>query len=84
MIAVDTNILVRFYGDAPHDPEAGRQRPVARRVMVESVSSLVPLAVILEFECVMRGFYDALATAFCDAIGHLLGMRHVTVERWGL
>jgi predicted nucleic-acid-binding protein len=30
----------------------------------------------------MRGFYEAEATSFCDAVEHLLGMRHVTVERW--
>ena len=82
MIAVDTNILARFYCDDPDDPEVGRQRPAARRVMVESESLFVPLTVILEFEWVMRGFYEAPATSFCDAIAHLLGMRHVTVERW--
>ncbi len=25
MIALDTNILARFYVDDPHDPEAGKQ-----------------------------------------------------------
>jgi hypothetical protein len=29
MIAVDTNILARFYCDDPDDPEAVRQMPVA-------------------------------------------------------
>jgi predicted nucleic-acid-binding protein len=82
MIAIDTNILARFYCDDPDDPEAGRQGPIARRVMVESESLFVPLTVILEFEWVMRGFYEAPAASFCDAIEHLLGMRHVTVERW--
>jgi predicted nucleic-acid-binding protein len=82
MIAVDTNILARFYCDDPDDPEAVRQMPVARRVMVESESLFVPLAVILEFEWVMRGFYAAEAASFCDAVEHLLGMQHVTVERW--
>jgi predicted nucleic-acid-binding protein len=82
MIAVDTNILARFYCDDPDDPEAVRQMPVARRVMVDSESQFVPLTVILEFEWVMPGFYAAEAASFCDVIGHLLGMRHVTVERW--
>ena len=82
MISVDTNILARFYCEDPNDPEAGRQRPVARRVMVESDSLFVPLTVILELEWVMRGFYEVPAASFCDAIEHLLGMRHVTVERW--
>jgi hypothetical protein len=34
MIAVDTNILTRFYCDDPEDPESKRQRPLARRLMI--------------------------------------------------
>ena len=36
MIALDTNILARFYVDDPADPEASRQRPIARRIVAES------------------------------------------------
>lgn len=82
MIAVDTNILARFYCDDPDDPESKRQRPAARRVMIESTAIFVPLTVILEFEWVMRGFYGAEPESFCEAVAHLLGMPHVTVERW--
>ena len=82
MIGVDTNVLARFYCDDPDDPEAKRQRPLARRVMIESPAVFVPLTVILEFEWVMRGFYEAAPASFCETIEHLLGMPHVTVERW--
>ena len=82
MIAVDTNILARFYCDDPEDPEARRQRPAARRLMTESPALFVPLTVVLEFEWVMRGFYRAEPETFCRAALHLLGMAHVTVERW--
>ena len=82
MIAVDTNILARFYCDDPDDPDAKRQRPRARRVMLESPAVFVPLSVVLEFEWVMRGFYEAEPETFCHSIEHLLGMSHVTVERW--
>lgn len=82
MIAIDTNVLARFYCHDPEDPEAKRQRPLARRVMVESPSIFVPLTVVLEFEWVMRGFYRADPEDFCRAVEHLLGMPHVTVERW--
>lgn len=82
MIAVDTNILARFYCDDPDDPESKQQRPLARRVMIESPAVFVPLTVILEFEWVMRGFYEAEPESYCEAVGHLLGMPHVTVERW--
>lgn len=82
MIAVDTNILARYYCDDPDDPEAGRQRPIARRVIVESLAIFVPLTIVLELEWVMRGFYEVEPESFCQAVEHLLGMSHVTVERW--
>lgn len=84
MIAIDTNVLARFYCVDPDDAEAERQRPLARRVMVESRAIFVPLTVILEFEWVMRGFYRQTPEAFCLVMDHLLGMTHVTVERWEL
>jgi predicted nucleic-acid-binding protein len=82
VIAVDTNILARFYCEDPDDPEAASQRPRARRVMTGGTPIFVPLTVVLELEWVMRGFYDLPTDAFCRAIDHLLGMPHVTVERW--
>ena len=82
MIALDTNVLARFYCDDPEDPKAGRQRPIARRVVLESPALYVPLTVVLELEWVMRGFYRLGPSSFCDAVEHLLGMPHVTVERW--
>ena len=82
MIAVDTNILARFYCDDPEDAQAKHQRPRARRVMIESPAVFVPLTVMLEFEWVMRGFYAVGPEAFCRAAEHLIGMPHVTVERW--
>lgn len=81
MIAVDTNILARFYCDDPHDAEAVRQRPRARRVILESPAVFVPLTVVLELEWVLRGFYGLPPEEFCRAMDHLLGMPHVTVER---
>lgn len=82
MIAIDTTVLARFYCDDPADPEAARQRPRARRVVLESAALFVPLTVVLEFEWVMRGFYGAGPASFAQVLNHLLGMPHVTVERW--
>jgi predicted nucleic-acid-binding protein len=82
VIAVDTNILARFYCDDADDPEAARQRPRARKVMTESPAVFVPLTAVLELEWVMRGFYELPPAATCDALEHLIGMQHVTVERW--
>jgi len=50
--------------------------------MLESPSIFVPLTVVLELEWVMRGFYGLPPTAFSRVAAHLLGMPHVTVERW--
>jgi predicted nucleic-acid-binding protein len=82
MIAVDTKVLARFYCDDPDDAESRRQRPLARQAILESVAIFVPLTVILEFEWVLRGFYELPPEESCRALEHLLGMPHVTVERW--
>lgn len=82
MIAVDTNVLARFYCDDPQDPEARRQRPIARRLIIDSPAVFVSLTVVLELEWVMRGFYEIEPDEVCTALEHLLGMAHVTVERW--
>jgi len=84
MIAVDTNVLARFYCDDPSDPQAQRQRPAARRLMADSAALYVPLSVVLELEWVMRGFYELAPADFCSCVEHLLGLPHVTVERWEL
>ena len=80
MIALDTNILARFYVDDPGDPEASRQRPIARRVMTESLSLFVPITVILELEWVLRAFYRFDATQVTRVFEHLLGLAHVNTE----
>ncbi len=80
MIALDTNVLARFYVDDPGDPEAAKQRPVARRVITESPSLFVPLTVILELEWVLRAFYGFDATGVIRVFSHLLGLAHINTE----
>ena len=82
MIALDTNILARFYVDDPTDPEAARQRPIARRVLAESPRLFVPLTVILELEWVLRAFYGFSAQDVAKVVNHLLGLPNVNVEEW--
>ena len=82
MIALDTNILARFYVDDPADPEAARQRPIARRLLSESPQVFVPLTVILELEWVLRAFYGFAAADFVRVVRHLLGLPNVSVEEW--
>jgi len=80
MIALDTNILARFYVDDPADPEAAKQRPIARRIMTESTSLFVPITVVLELEWVLRAFYGFDASQVIRVFEHLLGLRHVNTE----
>jgi hypothetical protein len=54
MIAIDTNILARFYVANPNDPEALKQRPIARRIIIESPELFEPLTGVLELEWVLR------------------------------
>lgn len=82
MKGLDTNILARFYVDDPNDPEAAKQRPIARRIMTESSQLFVPLTVILELEWVLRAFYHFEADDFRRVIEHLLGLTNVHVEEW--
>jgi len=83
MIALDTNILARFYVDDPGDPEAAKQRPVAYEVIAKSPSLFVPLTVTLELEWVLRAFYRFEAARVIQVTEHLLGLANVNVEEAG-
>ncbi len=82
MIAVDTNILARYYVDDPGDPEAASQRPVAERLIRESLSVYVSVTVILEFAWVLRAFYAFAAEDCARTIAHLIDLPNVLVEDW--
>lgn len=81
MNAVDTNILARFYVDDPSDPEAARQRPIARNIMESSEAIFVPLTVIQELVWVLSGHYDFDAESCASVIEHLAGLPNVHVDR---
>jgi len=78
MKAVDTNILVRFFVDDPDDPQAARQRPAA--VAALSGRVWVPVTVVLEFEGVLRGFYEVPAREIARVLRALAGIEHITIE----
>ena len=82
MIALDTNVLARFYVDDPSDPESVKQRPIAYRLLTESDQVYVPLTVILELEWVLRAFYGFAAADFVRVVRHLLGLPNVSVQEW--
>jgi predicted nucleic-acid-binding protein len=76
--AVDTNVLARFFIDDPDDPQARRQRLVATRWMQETV--FVTVTVLLEFESVMRGFYELTRADTSRVLKALCGLENVSVE----
>ena len=80
MIALDTNILARFYVDDPNDPEAAKQRPIARAIMTNNPSLFLPLTVVLELEWVLRAFYRFEAPQIVSVFEHLLGLGHINTE----
>ena len=82
MIGIDTNILARFYVEDPNDPEADKQRPIARRIITESPQLFVPLTVVLELEWVLRAFYHFDTNDFRRVMAHLLGLGNVHVEEY--
>jgi len=82
MIALDTNVLARFYVDDPSDPESVKQRPIAQRLLTQSGQVFVPLTVILELEWVLRAFYGFASEDFVRVVRHLLGLPNVSVQEW--
>lgn len=80
MIAVDTNLLARFYVDDPTDEEAARQRPLARSVLAGPDSVFVPATVVLELEWVVRAFYGFGPEEFARLVEHLAALPNVAVE----
>jgi predicted nucleic-acid-binding protein len=80
MIALDTNVIARFYVNDPDDAHSIAQRPLARKVFEQSKALFVPLTVLLELEWVLRGFYGFSPAQFNKVVHHLAGLPHVNVE----
>jgi predicted nucleic-acid-binding protein len=80
MIALDTNIIARFYVEDPADPEAVKQHPLAHRIMTESTNLFVPITVVLELEWVLRAFYGFEPSQIVRIFEHLLGLAHINTE----
>jgi predicted nucleic-acid-binding protein len=80
MIALDTNVIARFYVDDPSDPQALAQRPAARKIFEEANALFVPMTVVLELEWVLRAFYGFSTAQFVKVVRHLAGLPHVTLD----
>jgi predicted nucleic-acid-binding protein len=78
MKAVDTNVLARFFINDEDDREAAKQRPAATAAMSDAV--FIPLSVVLEFEWVMRGFYELSRKDIQRIFESLCGLENVQLE----
>jgi predicted nucleic-acid-binding protein len=78
MKAVDTNVLARFFINDPDDAEGALQKPAA--VTALSGPVFVPSSVMLEFEWVMRGFYELSREDIRHVFQSLCGLENVMIE----
>lgn len=80
MIALDTNILARFYIDES-DEEAKKQNVIAIKIMGQP-ALFVARTVVMELEWVLRGGYGYSRDKTARVLDHLIGLGNVTVENW--
>lgn len=81
MLALDTNVLARYYVREQEPSRATLAQCNAARRAIESGDPLfVAKTVLLELEWVMRGAYGFARTDVARTIEHLLGLPHVEVE----
>lgn len=80
MIGLDTNVLARYYIRDDGDSQALSQREAARRLMESGRPLMVCKTALLEFEWVMRGYYEFSAKDIAGVMKHILALPQVTVE----
>jgi predicted nucleic-acid-binding protein len=80
MIGLDTNILARYYIQDEADIEAEKQHKSARKLIESGEPLMVCKTVILEFEWVMRGYYQFTSSDAGAVFQHLLSLEHITIE----
>ena len=80
MIGLDTNILARYYIQDEADAEAEKQHKLARNLVESGEPLMVCKTVFLEFEWIMRGYYQFSSSDVSAVFQHLLSLEHVMVE----
>jgi len=76
--SLDTNVLARFFVDDADDVQAAKQRPAAIAALSER--AFVSVTVLMEFEWVMRGFYDLPLRDMVSVFRALAGIEHISIE----
>jgi predicted nucleic-acid-binding protein len=80
MNGLDTNILARYYIEDAGDSESLKQRLLAQKIIEAGTPLMVCKTVMLEFEWVMRGYYQFSVQAIASVFNHLLALEHVYIE----
>ncbi|RLZ10852.1 PIN domain-containing protein [Acinetobacter sp. 2JN-4] len=80
MIGLDTNILARYYIEDQSDNEAQKQRLLAKDIIESTEQLYVAKTVLLEFEWVMRGFYQFNRQQISSVFEHISTLSHIKVE----
>jgi predicted nucleic-acid-binding protein len=79
MIALDTNILARYYV-RHQDANGERQRSAVTERISQQPALYVPKTVLLELEWVLRGVYGYGAAQIHRAFAHLIALANIVVE----
>lgn len=79
MIALDTNVLARYYV-ASSDAPSQQQSAAARKLLESGKKLFVSKSVVLELEWVLRGYYKSTAKEVLAVLEHLLSLPHVDIE----
>jgi predicted nucleic-acid-binding protein len=79
MIALDTNVLARYYV-ASSDAPSQKQGAAAKKLLESGKPLFVSKSVLLELEWVLRGYYKCPASDVWVVLNHLLAMTHMQVE----
>jgi predicted nucleic-acid-binding protein len=80
MIALDTNILARYYVLDAADAESARQHAQVVKALSSRDRFFVPKTVMLELEWVLRGFYDRSRDEILRVFDHLMALPMIRVE----
>ena len=80
MLALDTNVLARYYVHEDGGAAARAQQEAARAVIERGAKLFVAKTVILELEWVLRGAYGHPPRDVCRVLEHLLSLEQVEIE----
>jgi predicted nucleic-acid-binding protein len=79
MIALDTNVLARYYV-ASSDAPSQKQSAAAKKLIESGKPLFVSKSVVLELEWVLRGYYKCPAKDVGVVLSHVLAHSHMEVE----